>query len=300
MLGVVGDLVEDVVVWLGEPVRHGTDSKVEIFRTRGGSGANVAAFASALYPTRFIGCVGDDHVGRFLVDDLRALGVDVKVQRRGTSGTIVILIDEQGERTMMPQRAAAALLQGVAPDWLDGVEILHVPAYSFDGGSMRQAAIDLVFQMKQRGGQVSIDASSTGMLMSHGVESFIELMGQLKPDFLIANESEASLLTLLPGRGSLDTLNRLPQTVVVVKHGSEPTIVHGFGRKLEAVSVPKVNRIRDLTGAGDAFAAGFLVGYLQTKKLREACIIGHATAAKVLASPGASSTNLLSTSELRG
>lgn len=79
MLGVLGDLVEDIVVWLGEPVQDATDTEVSMHRTRGGSGANVAAFAASRYPTRFLGCVGLDAVGDSLIAQLDAEGVDVKV-----------------------------------------------------------------------------------------------------------------------------------------------------------------------------------------------------------------------------
>ncbi len=51
MLGVIGDVVQDVVVWQLEEIRHATDTKSKIMMTRGGSAANVAAFAASRYPT---------------------------------------------------------------------------------------------------------------------------------------------------------------------------------------------------------------------------------------------------------
>src|SRR5580704_10603581 len=113
VLVAVGDLVEDIVVWAAGPARHATDNAAVIRRTRGGSAANVAAFASALMPARFIGCVGADPVGEVLTSELTGRGVDVRVQRRGQTGTIVVLVDSAGERTMYPDRVAAADLNEV-------------------------------------------------------------------------------------------------------------------------------------------------------------------------------------------
>lgn len=83
MLGVIGDIVQDVVVWQLEKIRPATDTKAEITVTRGGSAANVAAFAAPRHPTRFIGCVGDDLGGLMLTQELTQRGVDVRLQTRG-------------------------------------------------------------------------------------------------------------------------------------------------------------------------------------------------------------------------
>lgn len=286
MLGIIGDLVQDVVVWLAEPIQHGTDTEAEIFHTRGGSGANVAACAARLGPTRFIGCVGDDPLGSSLVAGLDADGVDVRVQRNGSTGTIVILIDENAERTMLPHRGASTLLDEVPDEWLDGLELLHVPAYTFDGEPTGTTVADVVRRAKKRGVLVSIDASSTGMLSHYGVRRFLDLMADLRPDFLIANESEAAFLGLSVGGAEGPNRDLVRDTVVVAKAGPDPTVVHVPGGASMAVPVPPVRRIRDLTGAGDAFAAGFLSAYLATRNLHEACVGGHRAAAHVLATPG--------------
>jgi len=73
VLGVIGDVVQDVVVWQLEEIRAATDTKAEITMTRGGSAANVAAFAAPRHPTRFIGCVGDDLGGLVLTQELKTL-----------------------------------------------------------------------------------------------------------------------------------------------------------------------------------------------------------------------------------
>lgn len=130
----IGDLVEDIVVWSAGAPRAGTDNPARIRRARGGAASNVAAFASSLgTSTRFIGRVGDDPVGEALVRDLAVAGVDTMVQRQGRTGTIVILVDASGERTMFPDRAAAAQLSDVPDSWISGAEAIHLSAYSSPG-----------------------------------------------------------------------------------------------------------------------------------------------------------------------
>lgn len=290
MLGVLGDLVEDIVVWMHEPVQHASDTQVRIFKTRGGSGANVAAFAATRFPTRFFGCVGHDATGDAVVADLRSAGVDVREQRRGTTGTIVLLVDDTGERTMLPQRGASTLLEALSDDDLDGLELLHVPAYSFDGDDLRAQTLLTLRRARERGVLLSVDASSSAILRKFGTSSFLRLIANLRPAFLIANADEAQVLT--GGTGSpRDLLRLIPETAIVVKAGSGATTVYRQGHDDLVVPVPPVADVKDSTGAGDAFAAGFLTTFLQTGALRESCVEGHALAAHVLQTAGAQMGN---------
>src|SRR6478735_7210944 len=119
LVSVVGDLVEDVVVWVDGPVEHGTDNPATVRRAPGGSAANVAAaVARAGGRARFVGRVGDDGDG--LVARLIADGVEALVQRGGRTGTVVVLVEPEGERTMFPDRAASADLAAIDPAWLAG------------------------------------------------------------------------------------------------------------------------------------------------------------------------------------
>ncbi|MEU3573145.1 PfkB family carbohydrate kinase [Kitasatospora sp. NPDC036755] len=288
MLGVLGDLVEDIVVWADGPLRHGTDSGARVFRRRGGSAANVACFAAGQHPARFLGCVGEDAVGDGVVAELAGHGVDVRVSRRGRTGSVVVLIDQDGERTMLPDRGAATLLERVPDAWLTGLTHLHVPAYSFDGEPVGSTAVDALVRVRRAGGTTSVDASSTGMLERFGRERFLALLARLAPTFVFANRSESEFLGLLAGGLPGPERGRLAVTTVVTKAGAEATAVDEPGEPLVMVPVPPVAEVRDLTGAGDAFAAGFLAGFLDTGDLGRAAGLGHRSAARVLASPGAS------------
>ena len=286
VLVVAGDLLEDIVVWASEPIRAATDTAAQVFRSRGGSAANVAALAAPLTPTRFLGCVGPDGAGDALEAALASTGVDVRLQRRGRTGAVVLLVDPQGERTMFPDRAAASLLEHVDPAWLDGIAWLHLPSYGFEHEPMRSEMGRLVAAARERGGGVSIDASSTGLLEGLGVERVLRWLAGLRPDVLFANASEAALLGLTGGGPVAASVAR----AVVVKHGPEPTEVFERGEPSLRVEVAPVAGIRDLTGAGDAFAAGFLAATLHGADVAAACRAGHAAAASVLTNPGASAT----------
>lgn len=288
VLGVLGDLVEDIVVWQREPLRHATDTDVDLVRTRGGSAANVAAYAAPLHPTRFIGCVGTDAAGDMLVADLRGRGVDVRAQRRGTTGTIVVLVEPGGERTMLPHRGAATELSDVDRRWLADLAHLHVPAYSLIVEPVAGTAIRCLRTVRRAGGTVSVDASSTGALGRFGVDRTLDLLESLAPDYVFANRDEAELLRLWDGRGPGRERGRLARTTIVVKNGADATTVVGPSGTVATVPVPAVRDVRDVTGAGDAFAAGFLAARLSGSDLSGACDRGHTAAASVLARPGAS------------
>jgi len=282
VLCTIGDLVEDVVVWLTHEPRHASDTPARISRTRGGSAANVAFFSATVFgSSRFIGQVGDDRLGTQLCDLLSAGGVEVCVRREGRTGSIVVLVYPDGERTMLSDRGACTQLVTFPRNGFDGITALHVPAYSLTVDPLATVVTNAIGEALLRGIFVSIDASSSAVLSDFGVDAFCELVAQLTPDVFMCNGDEADLL----GLSSTNPIDGARMTVI--KHGAQPTVAVTWERTTTQLNVPPVTSILDTTGAGDAFAAGFIGSFVVTGDIQSALVSGHALAARVLRNPGA-------------
>jgi sugar/nucleoside kinase (ribokinase family) len=281
ILVAVGDLVEDVIVWSNAPTRYATDNSCVVRRSRGGCAANVAVFASALMPARFIGCVGEDPAADVLTSDLAGHGVDVRVQRRGRTGTVVVLIDSGGERTMYPDRAASAELAEV-PDARRNPPPCCTRRRTASPRSLPRASVPRLIKQAGRAGiPVSLDASSTGMIEEYGLARYLELMESIRPSVFFANADEARLLDV--------TRPQFAKTITVVKNGARSTNVTLPGGIPRAVPVPEAAPACDSTGAGDAFAAGFLAARAHGAVPVKAISAGHDLARSVMFSPRATS-----------
>ena len=299
MLCVIGDLVEDVVVWLPTALSYGTDTPSRIVRTRGGSASNVAVFAAtaktasstntAKFRSRLIAQVGSDLLGDQLVATLETSGVDPCVVRSGRTGSIVVIVSPDGERTMLTDRAAATELNRAPTNWHDGVSILHLPAYSLFSEPLGEAARECITIAHEQNITVSIDASSASLIKTFGIAKFRDLVAKLNPRIFFCNTDEAEVLNL--------TTQPLDLDIVVIKAGASPTTLITQGAT-STIAVAAVGEIIDSTGAGDAFAAGFLTRFEQihisessreqpAEELHDCVIAGHQLAARVLRSPGA-------------
>jgi len=277
MIAALGDLVEDIVVGLAGPINAASDTPATIVRRRGGSAANVAASIARLGGSaRFLGQVGADAIGVTLTDELERDGVDVAhVRRAGSTGTIVALIDPSGERSMLTDRRACADLTDPDPAWLDGVTVLHVPFYSLAGGDLAVTAATLIEWAQTRGVAVSIDASSSAVLREFGRTEARALIEALAPDVVFANADEAA---------ELDVIGAVGGALTVVKHGASPTVVHPNSGATFVVPAIRIAAPSDTTGAGDAFAAGFLVALDRREDPDAACVAAHRAAVALLTS----------------
>ncbi|TDT17510.1 sugar/nucleoside kinase (ribokinase family) [Ilumatobacter fluminis] len=279
MLVTLGDLVDDIVVDLDQPINEAADTHARIFHRRGGSAANVAARFARTGPARFIGQVGTDSVGMRLISELARDGVDVSfVRRDGRSASIVVLVDSEGERTMLVDRGSARALDGVESAWLEGATALHLTFYSLLDEPIATTSRRLAALAAERGVPLSIDLSSTTLLADAGIGGVDAMIADLRPSVVFANADEAATVGIDgPFAGA----------ATVVKRGAASCVVYPVDcGSFEVPSIP-VGSVADTTGAGDAFAAGFLGHADWSVDLAGAAAAGHAAAHELLVERGA-------------
>ncbi len=284
---VVGDLVDDISVRVLDDVTAASDTNAEIRLRPGGSAGNVAAWLGHLgTDVVFCGRVGADAVDRHT----RALAAcGVKPYLAGdpdrTTATIVLQLDREGERTMFVDRGAnRGLVPEDVPDeaWRD-VTWLHLTGYSFFDPDTRRVAIELLAEARRRGARVSVDPSSVAFLRTAGVEEFLGWIDGV--DLVFPNLDEARALVGSTGpQIDLDALAARFAHVVVTLGSMGAAYLAGAERV--QVTAPRVEVV-DTTGAGDAFAAGFLARWVDGAEPEAALDGGRAAAETCVTDLGA-------------
>jgi ribokinase len=244
----LGDLVLDVIVRLEQPLAKGADATSQIVLRPGGQAANVAAWVAALGGrSRFVGKRAADDAGVLAASRLIELGVElVGPLVPDGNGVIVSLVHPSGERTMCTDRGVAPELhpEEVEAEWFEGCDHLHVSGYALLREPICFAACRAIEHARSAGARVSVDLSSWSAIRDFGVARFLALLDEVAPDVVFANEEEERIVGGRFGDGEW-----------IVKRGSA-----GASFNAEERSAHPIASVVDSTGAGDAFAAGWLVG----------------------------------------
>ena len=246
---VLGDAHLDVVVSLTGPFAADTDTSARTSLGLGGQAANVAAWVVALGGrSRLIAATATDLAAGLVASELRGRGIElVGPVVEGRTGVIVALSDGGSQRSMLTDRGVGPLLtaDAIEPGWLADCSWLHLPAYSLTSEPVRGAALAAAQAARGQSAaaaQVSVDLSSVAAISEYGVTRFRELLDELRPDVVFGNQAE------------IDLVGELRGPVVITKLGADGVLIEG--RRYPAVPTTPA----DATGAGDAFAAGYLVG----------------------------------------
>jgi len=268
----LGDVLLDVVVLLSEPLAAGGDVRASNRAGAGGQAANVAAWATELgADARCIAKRGDDPAGELVARELGARGVEVVGPvGEGDTGVVVSIVDA-GDRSLASDRGVAPTF---APEELDAgwlvCDVLHLSGYALLREPIAATALLAARLAREQGALVSVDVAAWTEIRNYGPVQFRELLDELAPDVLFATEAEWELLG-----GAY-----LTAPVGVLKRGARGCTVFTADAKLDFAAVDA--EVVDPTGAGDALAAGFLVG----GSLEEATRRGLDAAARCVAKVG--------------
>lgn len=256
-------------------------------RCAGGSAANtiigVADFGGkAAYAAK----VGNDDLGNFCLGDMRKMGVAIEVpQADGQTGTCVILITEDAQRTMLTNLGVSSTL---GPDDVDEAEIakanyVYIEGYLFTGDSTRAAAMKAIELAKKNNIKVAFTVSDPFLIGLFKDEFWDLIKGPV--DLLFCNLEEGRSLT-----GKVDPIDcaheihKHADNVALTLGGDGSLLMHeGKAIPIEGVEVSAI----DTTGAGDMFAAGLLYGINNGMSWKQAGHLASHAAARIVEQLGA-------------
>jgi sugar/nucleoside kinase (ribokinase family) len=277
---VVGDAGLDVLAQHQGPVAYGSDTRARVRITMGGAGANTAAWlADQGADVVLVSRIGDDMAGRQVLTNLAEAGVRTAVSVDPTEPTccVVVLVDEHGQRTMLPDHGAGARLQPdcVGPELLAEAHHLHLSGYLLLNPQARDAARAVLAQAQAAGLTTSVDPQSAALI--HDPAAFLDWVNGV--DVLLPNEDELALLAM--DHDPLDYVGAIAATAGLqgARWISRFATVSVHAEEVSCV---------DSTGAGDAFNAGFLIPWLAGEEPEVALRGGVRAATKAVGIVGAS------------
>ncbi|MDA0165399.1 sugar kinase [Solirubrobacter ginsenosidimutans] len=269
---VLGEVMLDVVAVHDAPLAIASDTPARIRLRPGGAGANTAAWlARAGVEVALVARVGDDDAAKAALGAMDAVDLRVSVDASLPTGTCIVLVAPGGERTMLPDPGAnTALSSDDLPEdlFVEG-SILHVSGYSLMRPGSRPAALTAMDRARDAGMLISVDPASAALLIDDPA-----FLHRARPvDLLLPNADELAALG-----GDLPGVKEF-----AVKLGRDGARWSDGARNV-AVPAVRVEEVVDTTGAGDAFAAGFLSVWPGDRRL--ALEAGARLAAQAVAQEG--------------
>jgi len=246
----------------------------------GGSAANTIT-GTAVFGMRsaFIGMVGVDDMGSLYKSDMKRNGIETKLFRgKAASGRAMVFITPpNSERTFADYMGAALELgpDNLEPSLFEGYDYFHIEGYLVQNQKRLRRAVELA---QEAGMIISIDMASYNVVESN--DSFLHDIVKNYVDIVFANELEAASYT--KEEDPIKAINKIAKQceIAVVKVGADGSYIMR-GDEFHKVAACEAE-VKDVTGAGDLFASGFLYGYANDMPLDKCGEIGAIIAAKVV------------------
>jgi len=247
----------DVLVATHGPLTADDDTPAVITLSAGGQAANVAAWVHELGGrARLFGPRTRDTVGQVIDGQLMARGIRLYADPRDAHPGAVVSLVTSGTRTLASDPGHLGWIDdGLAdPSWIAGADWLHLSGYLLLRASDPAVVIRAALAARRVGVRVAVDLASAAMIETYGAQAFWALVEELDPTVVFGNEAEWDVVGISP---RLLETGSFPADVVV-KRGPLGSIfvVDRVRTSLEAVA----GQVVDVTGAGDALAAGYFMG----------------------------------------
>lgn len=260
--------------------------------TSGGSvGNTIAALGQLGVKTSFIGKVGSDEFGRRFISEIEKTGTEFLSDHayEKLSAKSFILVTPDAQRTMCTFLGCASEIteDDINEKAFEEASVLYLEGYLWDAPSTISALQKSIALAKKNGVEVAFSLSDPFCVARHKKDFMNLVRNDL--DILFANEHEILELTSKPNF-SLAELNEFfaqnPNLIAVVTRSEKGCVVFENGNCFE-IPAEKINQLIDTTGAGDAFAAGFLNGVVSDCDLEKSAHLGNILASKIIQKFGA-------------
>jgi len=253
----------------------------------GGSVANsIVAVTSMGGKCAYMGKVSNDQLGNVFTHDIKSTGVafdsrPMNINKIPTSHCMV-MVTPDAQRTMCTSLGASTYMTPVDVDenLIKNAKITFLEGYLFDRDEAKNAFKKAVKIAHEAGRKIALTLSDPFCVDRHR-DDFLNLIKD-DIDILFANEKEIL---------SLYNTNQFPEefsqcNIVVVTKGERGSVIISEAERIE-IPAEKVDRVIDVTGSGDLYAAGFLYGYTREKSLELCGRIGAAMGAEIISHMGA-------------
>jgi len=256
----------------------------------GGSVANtMAGIAYLKGKASFIGKINSDEFGKIYKESLEKIKVNFPYSEKNenlSTGASIILITPDSERTMCTYLGISSQLSkdDIKEDYIKGHEIIFLEGYLWDKGISEEMFKYVINLAKKNKIKVAMSLSDIFCVKRHRKDFFNLLLNDI--NILIGNENEIN--ELMQKKNLLDCVDELKKInkLIIITRSVNGSIAL-FNNEITNCDSSKVEKILDLTGAGDLFASGFLKEYLDQSNIKKCLQTGSELAAKIIQKIGA-------------